>query len=63
MLGAVVIIGVCLVGIAFNVRFLLALFREPKTPRVVYRMHMKLDSFEVPVPTVSTLRYKSKIAS
>ncbi|MGA7413587.1 MAG: hypothetical protein WBW33_24140 [Bryobacteraceae bacterium] len=46
MFGAIVMTGLCAVGIAFNARFLVALLREPKVPRVVYRLRMKLDSGE-----------------
>ena len=43
MLAAVIMTGLCVAGIAFNVRFMVALFREPSTRRVVHRMRMKLD--------------------
>ena len=55
MLGAVVMTGLSLAGIAFNVRFMVALIREPRTPKVVYRMRMKLDPRDVAVqPSVET---------
>jgi hypothetical protein len=43
MLGAVIMTGLCAAGVAFNAWFLVALFREPRTKRVAYRVRMRLD--------------------
>ncbi len=59
MLGAVVMTGLCLAGIAFNVQFMVALMREPRTPRVVYRMRMKLDPRDVAVQPSAETRYQA----
>jgi len=49
MFGAFVMTGLCAAGITFNVRFLVALFREPKLRPVAYQLRMKLGAGEVPV--------------
>lgn len=47
--------GLCAAGIAFNVRFMVALLREPKVPRVIYQMRMKL-TLDEQVPSVPRYR-------
>ena len=63
MLGALVMTGLCLAGIAFNVRFMAALIREPRTPRVVYRLRVKLDPRDVVVQPFAETGYQATSVS
>lgn len=55
--------GLCLAGIAFNVRFMVALIREPRNPRAVYRMRMKLEPRDVVVKPSAETGYQATSVS